>query len=751
MKRLRTKTGVSLLLVLFLLLLINTDVRAALFSGLSFLGRGLADEFNRVFVNTLDTRSIPEKELPIIIKPVENEEKGVREFVPLENAELVSAVSNNSADSPILASPIASASYSVSGSSGVRYNSDPVEPGEITGSVPMEEQILPNENAREKSQLEEAKLQEELLKQLLAAAEENLAAAGQTETAPADTESVSEAAPAEQTSTAEEDTYTRHQDAIGAIDNVKRLLSDIQQETNAAQAGSAEVASVSESTSSKQTSSAGSVSGAQGSGDQEAETGAEPEGYYCSGGVCYPGKAPANSSTSISYGFNYGSSAASVQNQNSPQQAAGVQTEETTGTAQSATEQGSSYCSDGVCYNSLMDLEDRINNIGKIAEESLTAVDGASYLSDSASADTTADLSSSYDLSGDTTGEDLTALEERLSKLETRVDELEKEVYGVTYSGDTSISADTSLEQRLAGLESRVAVLESVMKDIKDTINGILNGSSSETTNGSSNIDSDASAELDDAVVAGIEKRLAEFMGETGGFAKIALVETNEGYIFCDYDQQGNIQPFLLLGGAAQYTGENQVALYYDNFLPLVAPVALVADELAGNGHNCIKIYLPPDNLTASDAQDLAQFIQELYIYYDIRTYILHFAGLYASSETEFLLNNPTEENVGKVTKLVQDFAQWVKDLGPAAAGVQLGNENEYYVKDAGMFYFTNGEWNTINLSADAYYAFMNTLAGVYKQIDPAHPVFLGHGELDSGQIPLLKDNLTNFDGIAVN
>ncbi|MFH1245545.1 MAG: protease inhibitor I42 family protein, partial [Candidatus Omnitrophota bacterium] len=361
---------------------------------------------------------------------------------------------------------------------------------------------------------------------------------------------------------------------------------------------------------------------------------------------------------------------------------------------------------------------------------------------------------------------DAAGLVKRITELEERVGEIEQEVYGFACggSGDTddlseSLSVE-QLQQRIAALEARVATLESVVKDIEAVYSDILNeGVDKGTADDAAGYDSDEMA----AAITDIKDRLSEINGEATEGAQdegaveeeitgTVVAQAQEGYVFISYKGEGNGQPFLLLGGAAQYSGEYQTSLYYDGqFMRLVEPVAQIAETLAGNGHNCVKIYLPPNNLTVSDAQTLGQFIQELYGYYNIKTYIVHFAGLYAGTEEEYLLNNSTEENLEKTADLVKEFAQWVKDLGPAVAAVQLGNENEYYVEGAGVYDFSSGEGDKINLSAGAYYSLMNALAGMYKQIDPAHLVFLGHGELVEEQIALLKDNLSNYDGIAVN
>ncbi|MFA4998222.1 MAG: hypothetical protein WC513_08920, partial [Bacteroidales bacterium] len=232
----------------------------------------------------------------------------------------------------------------------------------------------------------------------------------------------------------------------------------------------------------------------------------------------------------------------------------------------------------------------------------------------------------------------------------------------------------------------------------------------------------------------------------------IEVVNTNRGFILVAYDEKGNPQPTFFLGGAVQYTGESHVSAYHKNFLPIVTSVERVAEQLTAEGHDAIRIYLPPNNLTSSDAADLKEFISRLYKKYGIRTYILHFAGLYADPEGEFLLRNPTDKNLARVKGLIKELAKWARELGPAVAGIQLGNENDYYVPGASTIRFGGSNpWDTVNLSAQEYHRLMNELAEVYKSIDNTHPVFLGHGNLSQGQIPLLKDNLSHFDGIALN
>ncbi|MBU0694656.1 MAG: hypothetical protein KKC11_08350, partial [Candidatus Omnitrophica bacterium] len=217
------------------------------------------------------------------------------------------------------------------------------------------------------------------------------------------------------------------------------------------------------------------------------------------------------------------------------------------------------------------------------------------------------------------------------------------------------------------------------------------------------------------------------------------------------YDEQGNPQATIFLGGAVQYTERFHIRAYDKDFILVLKPIKDIAKELKENGHNTIKIYLPPNNPTPSDQKKLEKLIKTLYKKYEIRTYLTHYAGLGADAEGQFLLENPTPENLKKVKDLVREFAKWVKDLGPAAAGVQLGNEIDYFVKGAGAMYLGKPNWGGVNLPLEDFYPFMNEVGGIYKQIDGTHSLFLGLGQLDSKHISLLTGNLTNYDGIAIN
>ncbi|MCG8431091.1 MAG: peptidoglycan DD-metalloendopeptidase family protein, partial [Candidatus Omnitrophica bacterium] len=232
---------------------------------------------------------------------------------------------------------------------------------------------------------------------------------------------------------------------------------------------------------------------------------------------------------------------------------------------------------------------------------------------------------------------------------------------------------------------------------------------------------------------------------------KIAVVNPGNGYRFITGDGKDAEDAFFVLGGASQSTGGRHITAYHKNFMPLVEPIEQVAPTLKENGHNTIKLYLPPNNLTGSDAAELKEFITSLYAQHGIRTFLLHFGGLYADPDGEFLLNNPTPNNLQKVKSLIGEFAGWVKGMGPAVAGVQIGNENDYYVRGAGAEKFGSGVWDKVNLTAAQYYAFMNELAGVYKRVDKDHPVFLGHGRLVDKHRNLLQGTVSNYDGLAVN
>ena len=209
------------------------------------------------------------------------------------------------------------------------------------------------------------------------------------------------------------------------------------------------------------------------------------------------------------------------------------------------------------------------------------------------------------------------------------------------------------------------------------------------------------------------------------------------------------------LGGIVQYTGDNHISAFHRDFMSVLKPIKKIAPLLKENNHNAIKIYLPPNNPNAADFCQLRDFIKDLYRDYGIKTYILHFAGLYANPEGDFLLNHPTPQNLDRLKGLIGEFASWVRDLGLACAGVQLGNENDYYVPGAGILDgiidSKNGPWDTVNLDAREYHKLMNELASVYKEKDPTHSVFLGHGGFASWQIDLIKPHLSNFDGIALS
>ncbi|MCR4337683.1 MAG: hypothetical protein NUV91_07765 [Candidatus Omnitrophica bacterium] len=240
----------------------------------------------------------------------------------------------------------------------------------------------------------------------------------------------------------------------------------------------------------------------------------------------------------------------------------------------------------------------------------------------------------------------------------------------------------------------------------------------------------------------------------------VAFVETDAAdAIAGDAGVDGGMvrpQTELILGGAAQYTGSRasaqDITAFHQNFLPVVEPIGQVAAVLAGNDHSTIKTYLPPNHLTAADEAVVGQFTRDLYRNHGIRTLPLFFAMYGTNAQGEFLLANPTPENLQILRNQVRAFARWVRAQGDAIAAVQLGNENEYYVAGASRIFFSGGNpWDTINLTPGEYHDLMNDLAAEYKAEDGDRLVFLGHGELFEEQIELIAPHMNNFDGIALN
>ena len=239
---------------------------------------------------------------------------------------------------------------------------------------------------------------------------------------------------------------------------------------------------------------------------------------------------------------------------------------------------------------------------------------------------------------------------------------------------------------------------------------------------------------------------------------QLRVVETSKGYAL----MRGN-DAVVLMGGAVQSTGRKHMNDHERNYYPVVREVESVVQDLRQNGHNLIKIYLPPNGLTDHDTKVVKQIIRTLYNDHRIRTAIVHFAGLHAyhidpNGVKRYLLFDPNEEIGGKlenrirVQRSIAKTAEDFRDLGDALAFFQIGNENEYYVPQGSERQFFNDKNNdAINLPPEEYYRFMNTLASVYKRSDPAHLVFLGHGEMYKNQIKDMENNISAFDGLALN
>ncbi|MFA6350473.1 MAG: glycoside hydrolase family 2 TIM barrel-domain containing protein, partial [Candidatus Omnitrophota bacterium] len=234
----------------------------------------------------------------------------------------------------------------------------------------------------------------------------------------------------------------------------------------------------------------------------------------------------------------------------------------------------------------------------------------------------------------------------------------------------------------------------------------------------------------------------------------IRVIKTPSGFAFSIVSPQeaGQQALFFGLGSAEQVTGNRQVSAYHTNFMPVVSSIREVAPYLRANGHNTYKIYLPPNNPTSSDMVQLKQLIGDVYKQTGMRAVVLSFAGQYAADERgNFYLGNPTPAHLEAVKGMVRSLALEMKDLGPAVAFVQLANENDYYVPGAGTSSFGGNAWDSIKMSADNYYKFMNDLAAEYKGIDAGHPVFLGHGGMSERIAKTMQPYMSNFDGIALN
>ncbi|MBI4353854.1 MAG: hypothetical protein HY595_01315, partial [Candidatus Omnitrophica bacterium] len=259
-------------------------------------------------------------------------------------------------------------------------------------------------------------------------------------------------------------------------------------------------------------------------------------------------------------------------------------------------------------------------------------------------------------------------------------------------------------------------------------------------------------------------KRMAAEAIEQGRVA-IATAPKGHGLIYAHRDRTGKLTylpPGLSV--AVQDAGDvNPGEAYRDNptdyrrlYRVLFDNDFALAKRLDAAGVNSIKLYLPANNPSPTDLAKLKQDIATLYAKTGLRTSLLSFGGLYAENgRGNYVYANPTPENLRKVENDITTLATQLKDLGPALAGIQIGNENAYYVPAAYDSIQLGGDqpWNTVNLSPSDYYRLMARLARAYKAVDPTHPVFFGHGEIEAPQVDQMRQAGIGraFDGLALN
>lgn len=203
-----------------------------------------------------------------------------------------------------------------------------------------------------------------------------------------------------------------------------------------------------------------------------------------------------------------------------------------------------------------------------------------------------------------------------------------------------------------------------------------------------------------------------------------------------------------VFGGAVYQNteGDMHVLTYSNSMHSLYSP--LDEEAAGGNGHGArlarmgfqaIRVYeLPVEN--AGDAMHVKEVFRRLYANHHIKVLIGDWAGLQSHMDYQ----NPHD-----VTQLRSHLGRLIATYGnePWVLGWQLGNENNYHIRDGKL-------GHEINLDAAGYYSLMDNLAGLVKaELGKRHLtqfVSIGQGDLTKDEATLIA-SMKNIDTVGIN
>ena len=227
----------------------------------------------------------------------------------------------------------------------------------------------------------------------------------------------------------------------------------------------------------------------------------------------------------------------------------------------------------------------------------------------------------------------------------------------------------------------------------------------------------------------------------------VAIVPDEQGRAWWSID--GQIRT-AMLGVCYQPVPDGKhINDYHDNYAELLTALLDEKDggqgharQLSGMGADYIRLYAI-DSTDRADIDRLKAILTQAHQQYGIKVIVGNWAGLYSDP-------NNQEEIIADIKKMVHEYSQ-----EPWLLAFQIGNENNYFLKDIG-YLSTGRPTDTVNMTREQYYQFMNSLAGhvkdIQSQIGISHPVILGSGAgLAEGEAETINSNSSMFDIIGFN
>lgn len=218
--------------------------------------------------------------------------------------------------------------------------------------------------------------------------------------------------------------------------------------------------------------------------------------------------------------------------------------------------------------------------------------------------------------------------------------------------------------------------------------------------------------------------------------------ESNGFWLYIDGKKTG------AFGGAVYQNteGDMHILSYSNSLHSLYSP--LDEESAGGNGHgarlsrmgfSAIRVYeLPVGNI--DDVKHVKEIFRRLYNNYGIKVLVGDWAGLH--SQISFQDTNGIKQIQSHLGRLVATYCE-----EPWVLGWQLGNENNYHIRDGKL-------GHQIDLDAVGYYSLMDGLAGVIKgELGKRHLtqfVALGQGDLNEKEAGLIAA-MKNIDAVGIN